>query len=435
MGRRPRVGRRPINSSEGTGTMRILDPIGRLNTNRPLAALVYASAISGAGDWIYLTAFPVLVFERSGDLGLVGLAAVARLVPFFVLSIPAGIAADNFPPRLILIVTETLRGLAMLVIAALCLTGGGVAWILLLVLAAAAAGTFSMPAFATLVPEFASDDAQMGEANAIRATLDSVAGVAGPAVAGGLIMVGGVPIAFVLNGVSFAMVTAALLIWHPAAGRRARLGVAIASGQEQTIPWLTLIRRIAGPLALDGAISFSAAATGVLAVVIAVGWLRAGPSFTGALNAGAGFGGIVGGLLSGAVVNRSPRLGVIGGVLAFASAVAVLGFVPVPGFAVFAMALALGALIFLDTLNATTIQRITAEGGTGRAMGIIHTCAALWMMAGALLPTACLAVLSIQAAIVAPAVVMLALGGLSALSMLLPRPEIRTSAGLTGNAA
>ena len=100
--------------------MRIADPIHRLSSNRPLAALVYASAISGAGDWIYLTAFPVLIFERSGNFGLVGLAAVARFVPFFVLSMPAGIAADRFPPRLILILTETIRCLAMLLIAGLC---------------------------------------------------------------------------------------------------------------------------------------------------------------------------------------------------------------------------------------------------------------------------------------------------------------------------
>jgi MFS family permease len=410
--------------------MRIADPIHRLSSNRPLAALVYASAISGAGDWIYLTAFPVLIFERSGNFGLVGLAAVARFVPFFVLSMPAGIAADRFPPRLILILTETIRCLAMLLIAGLCVLDADVPWVLLLIMIAAGAGTFSMPALATLVPEFADNDAQMGEANAIRATLDSLAGVAGPALAGGLVILGGLPVAFALNGASFAVVTAALVIWRPTIGRRTRLGVAVASDGEPAIPWATLVRRIAGPLALDGAISFASAATAVLAVLIAVDWLRVGPSFTGALNAGAGAGGIVGGLIAGAAVNANPRLGVITGVACFSVAFVVLGFVPVPAFAVFAMALALGALILLDTLNMTALQRITVDGGTGRATGIIHTCAAVWMMAGALVPTVCMALLGIQAAIIGPAAVMLALGGLSVVRLRIAEPEFDMCVGL-----
>jgi MFS family permease len=205
--------------------MRTLDPMRQLLRNRPLAALIGAGAVSGIGDWIYMTALPVLVYARTGDAALVALATLGRLVPFFVLSMPAGIAADRFPRRVILVLTETVRCVAMLLIAGLCLVGADVGVVIALTMLAAAAGTISMPALASLTPELAADDAELGRANAIRATLDSLACVVGPAVAGVLILVGGLPFAFALNGLSFATVAIALIAWRSPARSRTDLPV------------------------------------------------------------------------------------------------------------------------------------------------------------------------------------------------------------------
>ena len=92
-----------------------------------------------------------------------------------------------------------------------------------------------------------------------------------------------------------------------------------------------------------------------------------------------------------------------------------------PLFAVAAMGVAVGALILLDTLNMTTIQRLTSDGGTGRAIGLLHTGAAIWMMAGVLVPTLCMTTLGVQAAILVPAIVMLGLGAVSLLAGTQPR--------------
>ena len=413
--------------------MRMLDAIQQLTKNRPLAALVGASSLSAAGDWLYLTALPILVFERTGDFALVGLAATGRLIPFFVLSTPAGIIADRFSRRSILLLSETLRCVAMVLIAYLCTIRADVSLVIGLSIVAAAAGTFSMPALGSLIPDIANHDVELGQANALRAALDSLAGVVGPAFAGLLVVTGGLPLAFALNGISFAAVPLALLVGrgsdHRALGP---IDDAEAPGpssrQEQ---WQSLIRRLAGPLALDGAISFASGALGVLPIVVAAGWLGAGASFTGVLNASAGVGGLVGGLAVGLVINRDTRMGMILGVVAFGAALAVLGLAAVPALAAGAIGVAFAALILLDTLNMTAIQRLTAAGGTGRAIGVLHTLAALWMMAGVLVPTVCLKMLGIQAAILAPALLMLTLG---TLSILMSRPS-RTTARTTLRAA
>jgi len=403
--------------------MRSIEPTRRLMANRPLAALVGAGAVSGAGDWLYLTALPVLVYQRTGEPALVGLAAAGRLLPFLLLSLPAGIVADRFSPRSILVSTELIRCVAMLLIAWLCTMGADICGTIGLTLVAAAAGTFSMPALGVLVPDLAADDEQLGQANAIRATLDSLAGVIGPAFACVLIVVGGLPIAFGLNGLSFAAVALALLVCRPAARPAGSSAGIMAPGPDRAPGpgWTTIARRIAGPLALDGAISFASAAIGILAVLIAVDWLDTDASFTGLLNAGAGLGGIAGGLVAGTLINRADRRGVLVGVVAFVGATLVLGATAVPLFAVAAMGVAVGALILLDTLNMTTIQRLTSDGGTGRAIGLLHTGAAIWMMAGVLVPTLCMTTLGVQAAILVPAIVMLGLGAVSLLAGTQPR--------------
>jgi hypothetical protein len=131
------------------------------------------------------------------------------------------------------------------------------------------------------------------------------------------------------------------------------------------------------------------------------------------LNAAGGFGGIVGGIVAGLVINGRSRPGVAIAVASFAGATTVLGLTAIPALAAGATVVAVGALIMLDTLNMTTVQRLTADGGTGRAFGLLQTLAAAWMMAGALVPTLCLATLGIQAAIIVPAAVVIVLGGLS----------------------
>jgi Major Facilitator Superfamily. len=98
----------------------------------------------------------------------------------------------------------------------------------------AAAGTFSMPALGALAPELATNDEQLGHANAVRATLDSLAGVIGPAFAGILIVVGGLPIAFVLNGLSFAVVVLAMVVSRPMSRPDPSSSSSAVTGRDRT---------------------------------------------------------------------------------------------------------------------------------------------------------------------------------------------------------
>ncbi len=78
--------------------------------NGPLTRLLAGEFVSGIGDWLYLVALLIVVYERSEDAVLLGLVGAARVLPYVLLSVPAGIVADRFDRRLVLIVTDTARG-------------------------------------------------------------------------------------------------------------------------------------------------------------------------------------------------------------------------------------------------------------------------------------------------------------------------------------
>jgi MFS family permease len=86
--------------------------------NGPLARLLAGEFVSSIGDWLYLVAILILVYEVSQDPLVLGIVGAARVLPYVVLSIPAGILADRYDRRLILLVTDVARGALMLVMAA-----------------------------------------------------------------------------------------------------------------------------------------------------------------------------------------------------------------------------------------------------------------------------------------------------------------------------
>ncbi len=85
--------------------------------NRALARLLAGEFISGIGDWLYLVAVLVIVYAESNSAVLLGIVGAARILPYVLLSVPAGIVADRFDRRMVLLVTDVARGIIMLVLA------------------------------------------------------------------------------------------------------------------------------------------------------------------------------------------------------------------------------------------------------------------------------------------------------------------------------
>jgi len=391
--------------------------------NGPLARLLAGEFVSSIGDWLYLVAILILVYEVSKDPLVLGIVGAARVLPYVVLSIPAGILADRYDRRLILLVTDVARGALMLVMAALVAAHAPVVTIVVLAVVATCFSTFFSPAIGAYLPSLVADEEQLGPANSAWSTLDNLAFVIGPAIAGLLIAAGGLALAFVLNAATFAVI--AVVLWRLPSPRRgvigevraagevrepgeapaAAAGTAAATGTEMP-PMLTpasaltpastptpgrvdrkALRRVVVPVLglalIDLVGSVAGGGLGVLTVVIAVGSLGAGDAGTGFLNAGIGIGGLVGALLAGVFVLRPSLVGVLaGGSIVLAAGVAALGFAGSLPLAVGMIAVASAGALLVEVTSTTILQRAIPDEIRGRTLGVLATGSTLAFAAG-----------------------------------------------------
>lgn len=400
--------------------------------NGPLVRLLVGEFVSSIGDWLYLVAVLLLVYQLTADPILLGIVGAARLIPYLVLSIPAGVAADRFDRRLILLTTDIIRGLLMVVMAVLSISGAPVWTIIGLAIVATSASAFFGPAITAYLPVIVGDEADLGPANSAWGILDNLAFIIGPAVAGLLIAASGLTLAFVINAASFAVI-AVVLATLPSARRPvaseapepamadAQPGAPVASGRPATLA--DAARGSWGPLALDFATSFGGGALGVLTVLIAIEVLGAGEAAAGYLNAATGVGGVVAGFLAGGLVARRLDLPIVTGAAVGGIALAVLALARDLPLALVAIAFAVGALLLLDIVNVTLVMRVVPDELRGRSMGLIQTSGTIAAALGSLIGP-------ILAAVVGVPLVLVLLGVTVAAISLLALVLSRRSGGL-----
>ncbi len=406
--------------------------------NRPLARLLAGEFVSSIGDWLYLVAILVLVYEVSNDPLVLGIVGAARVLPYVVLSIPAGILADRYDRRLILLVTDVARGAIMVVMAALVASNAPIVAIIVLAVVATCFSTFFGPAIGAYLPTLVADEEQLGPANSAWSTLDNLAYVIGPAVGGLLIATGGLVLAFVLNAATFALI--AVVLWRlpspprGAAGEASHAGMAREAGTEggspvapmgdaatpgpSTAPTLvpgptpehgstpvsgstpghgptavngptdrdrvrTVVVPVLGLALIDLAGSVAGGGLGVLTVIIAVSSLGTGDAGTGFLNAGIGIGGLFGALLAGVFVLRPSLVEVLaGGSIVLAVGLAALGFAGSMPLAVVTIAVAAAGALLVEVTSTTILQRAIPDEIRGRTLGVLATASTLAFAAG-----------------------------------------------------
>ena len=183
--------------------------------NGPLTRLLVGEFVSSIGDWLYLVALVVLVYEQTQDPVILGIVGAARMLPYILLSIPAGVIADRFDRRVVLLVSDLARAVCMLVMAALVALNGPLVVIAAVAILAACFSTFFYPAIGALVPSLVGDEREFGPANSAWATLDNLAWIVGPGVAGLLLATGDLAAAFLINAISFTVIAGVLWTLPP----------------------------------------------------------------------------------------------------------------------------------------------------------------------------------------------------------------------------
>lgn len=347
--------------------------ISRTLAERNYGIYTAGNATSVTGIWIQRIAVGWLTWELTVSGTWLGIMAFADLFPAVVVGLVAGVVADRMSRLRMLIIGHMLLLMQALALTALTFAGLiGVPSLLVLVLFGGVVSAFNQPARLALIPSLVSRP-QVSTAIAINSVVFNTARFIGPALAGVLIISGGVAFAFAVNALTFLAFLLALarIRLHPDAemvGRKHR------SMFEEIDEGLRYIARHAGigPILLLLLVtSIGVRPIAELLPGFADAVFGRGADALAMLSASIGIGAAIGGVW---LAQRGPKGGLSHLVLvsAIATAAAVLGFVATDVLFVAMLFAALaGAGMTASGVGAQTLVQMSVDAGMrGRVLGV-----------------------------------------------------------------
>jgi MFS family permease len=281
--------------------------------------------ISATGTWMQDTALPWLILQRTHSPVQVGLLLFCRYVPFALFGLVAGVVADRYDNRLMLMITQAAAMTVAALLAVVAFTGAPTAFVFVLAVLGGTAVVFDNPNRHALTYRLVGRD-ELQNAVALNSSIFNAGRVIGPALGGVVIAAAGVGFCFALNAASFLAVLVALALMRPRELYPVNRGApprglgAIREGLGYVRRRRTL-RLIVGSTAVVGLVGFNVR---VLIPVLTGKTLDAGPHTLGLLFAFFGLGALAGALVTASA--SSPRwrrslvglIGLSGGLLALA---------------------------------------------------------------------------------------------------------------------
>ena len=328
--------------------------------------------ISLIGTWMTQLATVWLVYQLTDSALMLGVVGFTSQIPSFVLAPLGGVVIDRWNTHRILVITQTLAMFQSLVLAVLALTHVINVWqIIFLSLFQGLINSIDAPARQTFVKEMVDRKEDLSSAIALNSSLVNGGRLIGPAIAGVVIARIGSGYCFLIDGLSYIAVIAALLAMKL---KPKKLAVQTAN------PWQRVkegfdyafgfapIRSILMLLAL---FSLMAMPFVTLVPIFATKILHGSAHTLGFLMAASGVGALGGGIY---LSTRSTVLG-LGRVIAFAPALCGIGLI---GFALshilwfsllMSLLIGLGSILEISSSN-TVIQTIVEDDKRGRVMSL-----------------------------------------------------------------
>jgi predicted MFS family arabinose efflux permease len=344
---------------------------------RDVRLLIAGLGLSQIGDWLYNVALIVFVLEHTGSAGWVAAAGIIRLLPYVVFGPIGGWIADHRSRRATMVASDLIRCAAMLVLAVVTARDGspGVALVL-----AAVATTFSVaygPCVNASIPRMVPED-DLSAVNTLSATVTNLSYALGPALGGLMLIIGSPTGAFVVNGVTFLSSAVLTLLIRTDLGPDVQTAPPATDGSATGSGYLAGFRVLASsPFVL--ALVLTQFATCILygletVLYALVTTARLGMNVDGVAFLYTAIG--VGGLAAAGVSRRLADRTEAGLVLAMAALLcgvpmATLAVLTLPS-AAFAVLLIEGAaMIVVDVMVATSLQRVLGAEVLGRAFGAL----------------------------------------------------------------
>ncbi len=172
----------------------------------------FGNMISFTGTWMQNVAKSWLVLSVTNSPFFVGLDSAMNWLPVWLVSLPAGVLADRFSKRNLMLITQSVLAFFALLLAILTWTKAITIYQILAI--SFLAGIFvalNAPVAQTLVPELVNRKDVLN-AIALNSSMFNLARMVGPAIAGSLLSFSGPAPVFAINAASFLAIILALAL-------------------------------------------------------------------------------------------------------------------------------------------------------------------------------------------------------------------------------
>ena len=353
---------------------------------RNFALLWAGTLISLIGDRALLTALPFFVYQQTGStLAMAGMYG-AYYLPTVLFGSVAGVFADRWDRKRILVVGNLIQSGVMLLL--LLMQSGAWLWLIYVVtFAELALGMFTIPAQGALLPSLV-DEAHLLPANAITGVGNTIARLVGPLAGGLLFGFFGLPSVILVDSASFLL--AALVMSRIAVPTRLVAASSPVAGSVVTAwrqvgrEWREGVRLVRGTRTLAALFivmnvtSLGGTIIDPLFAPFVQTRLHVGAEGLGLLSTVNGVGGLLGGILVGWIGARIPPRYLVG----YGTVVVGLFMAAFYSQTALAIAAALGCLMMIVVVSAnvaatTMLQAAAPDRYRGRVYGALGTTNAL----------------------------------------------------------
>ncbi|MDD4004374.1 MAG: MFS transporter [Elusimicrobiaceae bacterium] len=251
-------------------------------------------AVSLTGTWMQQLALSWLIYRMTGSAFLLGAVGFIGQLPTFILAPIAGVMADRYDKRKILLQVQTVAMLHAFLLAALVLSGTIQVWhIMCLGMVLGLVNAFDMPVRQAYVVEMLGGKQDLSNAIALNSSIVNVTRIIGPALAGVIVAKFGEGLCFLFNGISFIAVLWSLRALDTVPPERKHATKKVLSELREGLRYLTATPPLLHIILLLGAISLFGMSFQVLLPVYVKEVLGTGPRTLGLLMGAMGAGSLV----------------------------------------------------------------------------------------------------------------------------------------------
>jgi MFS family permease len=238
-----------------------------------------------------------LVYRLTHSVFLLGLVGFCSQIPAFFLTPVAGVFIDRWNLHRTIVLTQSLAMCQALILAMLALTGAIAVWqVLALSVCMGLITAFDVPARQAFLIQMVEGRENLSNAIGLNSSMFNGAQLVGPAIAGFLIAAVGEGFCFLLNGLSYVAVLAALLAMRLSPRTPANPPQHIFHELREGLRYAMGFAPIREILLLLAVVNLAAMPLRVLLPFFATNVLRGGPDTLGLLTSAMGCGALMGAL-------------------------------------------------------------------------------------------------------------------------------------------